>query len=109
MASKTIRTTFFYQNSTRKRLINVGIGIFLMAMCLFRIYLIVPIFPARLSSLYFTPYLSNLTDKNRKIRSIPPLEDLFDRHAFRQISGLIDITTARHSDIIGQQLEWDGS
>ena len=40
-----VLTTLFYEQSTKKRFINIGIGMFLMVMILFRIYLIVPIFP----------------------------------------------------------------
>lgn len=39
-----ILMTLFYQNTSKKRLINFGIGIFLMVMFLFRTYLVFPIF-----------------------------------------------------------------
>ena len=40
-----ILTTLYYFNSTKKRFINVGIGVFLLVILVFRIYLIFPIFP----------------------------------------------------------------
>jgi hypothetical protein len=42
-----ILSTYFYENTSRKRLLNIGIGIFLFAMLTVRLYFMVQIFPAK--------------------------------------------------------------
>lgn len=42
-----ILTTYFYQKATKKRLINIGIGFFLVVFLTFRLYLMVQILPVK--------------------------------------------------------------